>query len=338
MSRRYANHTTSGNKAKCDYEDVAASMGAVNLGMRRSFGGGKVSTFFLNLCGVVKCTLSLRRGDTLLLQYPVKKYFTFLCRVAHLHGASVLAYIHDLGSMRRRKLTTEQEIKRLNHADHIISANDSMSAWLVENGIRRAVTALGLHTYLTACRPEATTHAATPSVCYACGFNKRKNTFLMKLGTLKKPFTLHQYGGAPADFPSAENNIVQHGTKKPDEFISHSEGDFGLVWDGDSTDGCSGAFGEYLRYNTPHKCSFYLVAGKPLIVWSKSAMAPYVRRLGIGIEVNSLEEIADALASVTPERMATMRSNVAKVAGELATGKNFSKHLSSISCKSLSND
>ena len=31
------------------------------------------------------------------------------------------------------------------------------------------------------------------------------------------------------------------------------EGSFGLVWDGTSKDTCIGGFGEYLKFNNPHK-------------------------------------------------------------------------------------
>ena len=41
--------------------------------------------------------------------------------MAHMRGARVVVIIHDLGSFRRKALTPEKEICRLNHADYIIA-------------------------------------------------------------------------------------------------------------------------------------------------------------------------------------------------------------------------
>ena len=112
LSRAYRNGTSAGNKAKSDYEDILVAHGAVNLGLRRSYGGGKARIFLRNLVGVARFALGVRRGDTVVLQYPVKKYFRLLCGVARLRGARTVALVHDLGSWRRRALTVAQELKR----------------------------------------------------------------------------------------------------------------------------------------------------------------------------------------------------------------------------------
>lgn len=44
---------------------------------------------------------------------------------------------------------------------------------------------------------------------------------------------------------------------------------FGLVWDGNSMDTCTGNYGSYLRINDPHKVSLYLSSGLPIIVGQK---------------------------------------------------------------------
>ncbi len=93
ISRRYPDRLSAGNKAKSDYEDILASMGAVNLGLSRSYGRGKIATFFINLAGVVRMSLTVRAEDVLLLQYPVKKYFSLICRIARLRGAITVAFI-----------------------------------------------------------------------------------------------------------------------------------------------------------------------------------------------------------------------------------------------------
>ena len=48
------------------------------------------------------------------------------------------------------------------------------------------------------------------------------------------------------------------GSFLPDELPVALEGGFGLVWDGDSAETCSGVFGEYLRFTTliKHHCTW----------------------------------------------------------------------------------
>ncbi len=126
ISRNYYNLTSAGNKAKTDNEDTLDEMGAVNLGLHRTVRNSKIIAFFLDLAGILRACLLLQKGDTLFLQYPVKKYFSFLCKVAGLKGAKTVSLIHDLGSFRRKKLTVEKEINRLSHSDYIIASNENM--------------------------------------------------------------------------------------------------------------------------------------------------------------------------------------------------------------------
>ena len=64
-----------------------------------------------------------------------------------MHNAKVIALIHDLGSMRRKKLTVEKEISRLMHADHVIASNEIMATWLKDNGYNNSLGSLGLFDY-----------------------------------------------------------------------------------------------------------------------------------------------------------------------------------------------
>lgn len=334
ISRRYRDRLTAGNKAKSDYEDIAVSLGAVNLGLPRSYGGGKIRTFFENLAGVVRFAFKVRRGDKVFLQYPVKKYFTFICRVARMRGAVTVALIHDLGSCRRRKLTVEQEIRRLNHADTVIATNQVMERWLTDHGLTSAHDALGLHDYLSDAEPAALPQDDPMSITYAGSLGMRKNAFMLKLGEEGTGVTLHLYGSLDA-YRATESGrdakgITEHGFTPADSFIESAQGRYGLVWDGDSIDECRGPWGEYLKLNTPHKSSFYLRAGLPLIVWEQSAIASIVRERGLGITVASLRELHGKLAEITSEQYGVMRSRVLRTASEIASGANLRAVLSRV--------
>ena len=118
-------------------------------------------------------------------------------------------------------------------------------------------------------------------------------------------------------------SITFRGFIRPDDFVRSSIGHFGLVWDGSSIDECTGDWGEYLRINNPHKTSFYIRSGKPVIMWEKSALTPFVLREGVGIAVNSLREIGDKLKSITPEQYYGLCQRAAAVSKHLSSGHYF---------------
>ena len=377
ISRNYRGLTTSGNKAKTDYEDTLAEMGAVNLALRRTTYRNKVVTFLLNLMGIMKYTFCVRKDDVLVLQYPLKKYFTFVCRVAHWRKARVVALIHDLGSMRRRKLTVGQEIGRLSNADYVIASNEVMRQWLEQKGLTIPMGALGLHDYrgyegtkvrgydyrgyegtgvrgyenslvagdtgnLAPSHPRtpappkgnlAPSHPRTPApshprtpknlpiIVYAGALAMRKNAFMLQMGDIANDYQLHVYGnadGLPGLQPSP--SVVIKGFIPAEEFIAKVEGDYGLVWDGDSLDACTGNFGEYLRYNSPHKLSFYIRAGLPVVVWQEAALASIVEKEGIGLCIDSIRQLGERLAAITQEQHATMLRNVSRVSQKMSEG------------------
>ena len=107
-----------------------------------------------------------------------------------------------------------------------------------------------------------------------------------------------------------------------------------LVWDGDSLNECNGDWGEYLKINNPHKTSFYLRAGIPVIVWSKAAMAPFVKEENVGLVVDSLEQIGERLALIDDKEYAAMKTAAKAMSKRLEQGHYFKEGLKS-ACKYL---
>lgn len=331
ITRNYQESLSAGSKAKQDYEDIIVSLGGINLGLKRTHFHNKVVTFILNLAGVIKCCFSLHKGDKLVLQYPIKKYFTLLCRAAKWRGASTIALIHDLGSFRRKRLTVEQEMARLSHADHIIATNSTMGQWLTKQGLQKTIVSLGLHDYLSSSQipqPDTPRQSGPWRIAYAGTLRSRKSSFLKQLADMDKNYQLHLFGKEDDHDPIPNKpNVVKHGFVDSNHFVTECGCDFGLVWDGDSLDSCSGDFGEYLRYNTPHKVSLYLLAGMPLLVWTQAAIASLIQELGIGIIINNLHEIDGALQALTPQQLADLRQNAFRVANDISTGKFLTRAL-----------
>lgn len=88
--------------------------------------------------------------------------------------------------------------------------------------------------------------------------------------------------------------------------------DWGLVWDGNSTDTCDGRFGQYMKMVYPYKASLYLASNRPIIVWDKCAIAKQVKENHLGVVVSDLHNIYDAISSVDEEEKELIRLNVAK--------------------------
>ena len=322
ISRNYYNLTSAGNKAKTDNEDTLAEMGAINLGLPRTIRNCKILAFFLDLIGVIRACILLQKDDVLFLQYPVKKYFSFLCHVAHLKGARTVSLIHDLGSFRRKKLTIQKEINRLSNSDYIIASNEKMKGWLEEHGLQKPVGALGLFDYRSESKcPEEVTEREKVKVVYAGALSMKKNSFLIELSKTLSHWQLLVCGNKEG-LQGLQNNplITYQGFVPSEEFIKHIDADFGLVWDGNSLDGCSGEYGQYLKWNSPHKVSFYLRAGLPLIIWKEAAVAPIIEEAGAGITISSLEELDGKLAYLTPEQKKEMKKQAVNLAQKLNKG------------------
>ena len=323
LSRNYKDINGAGNKAKTDIERIMSKSGYVNVGFRQTRYTNTVLAFLVTLASVLKVPLSLKCGDRLVVQYPLKKYFAFVCNVAHWKGAEVVTLIHDLGSFRRKKLTVPQEIARLSHADALITLNDAMADWLRAQGCQLPMTSLGIWDYLSDARPvpRETMPAPPYSILYAGSLGMRKNRFLYQLEHCLRDLSFHLYGnGFEADKIQHPERFTYHGFVDSDQLIATAQGDFGLVWDGDSVSTCTGNFGEYLRYNNPHKASLYIRCHLPLIVWDESGLAPFVRAHRIGICLHSLEDLEETLSRISPEEYAELYRNVVQLSSALAIG------------------
>lgn len=336
ISRNYYNLTSAGNKAKTDNEDTLVEMGAINLGLPRTIRNSKILAFFLDLIGIFRACILLQKDDVLFLQYPVKKYFSFLCHVAQLKGAHTVSLIHDLGSFRRKKLTIQKEINRLSNSDYIIASNEKMKGWLKEHGLQKPVGALGLFDYRSAspCQEKATERGQI-KVVYAGALSMKKNSFLVKQSQTLSSWQLLVCGNKEGLQGLQDNpQITYQGFVPSKEFIKHVDADFGLVWDGGSLDGCSGEYGQYLKWNSPHKVSFYLRAGLPLIIWKEAAVAPIIEKAGAGITIGSLEELDAILKALTLEDYQKIKAKTVIMAKRLNEGyflhqalEEFYKHI-----------
>lgn len=227
-----------------------------------------------------------------------------------------IALIHDLSSI-QGLITLEQkrEAECLNIFDCIIVHNEQMEKYVRAIGYRGKVVVLELFDYLHDAAHPISDKPFSNSISFAGNLEKAK--FLQDLGKISRcNWVLYGITGN-SDF-STIPNVYYQGLLPSDEIQYLMEGDYGLVWDGDSIETCAGPNGEYLRYNNPHKLSCCIAAGKPVITWKKAAIADFVKKYQVGITVESLEELNNIDLSCGFDEM---KQNVLKLKKEVAEGR-----------------
>ena len=279
----------------------------------------------------------LNKDDIIVLQFPLLwKSLKKQIRMRFLKKKNFKAYllIHDIESLRNNKIRTFSDFKHsiihflqnktvLERVDGIIAHNNKMKFELVKMGINpEKIVTLEIFDYLIPDFNRNKTYAKD-KILLAGNFDIRKTKYARNLP--KKPeFEIY---GINFEHDNLPNNVHYKGAFSPDELPNHLQGGFGLVWDGDSSDTCSGMYGEYLKINNPHKASLYLASNFPIIVWRQSALADFVIRNNCGIIIDSLYEIADILESMNEEKYKQLIDNCKKIGEKIRPGNYHKKAL-----------
>lgn len=340
-SRKHA-----GGKARADLDEIFSKCGFTILTLQTNqhereeinFLGKAVYHF--KVADLWRNTLSvIKNGDTLVLQFPVINHtllFNGIVKQLKKRGVTIYAFIHDLEILRRSKDSNysvvtswrmkREELDELKEFDgivvHNIKMKEYMESTLEINGDKMIV--LNIFDYMLPDNFEVKESVDNYRSCIVAGnLDKRKSGYVYGLPESPE-FELYgvNYGG---DHP--RSNVHYHGSFMPDDLPFHLVGGFGLVWDGDSADTCTGAWGEYLRFNNPHKTSLYLACGIPVMIWEEAALADYVLKENVGITIKSLSDINKAVNEITPKQYSLIKNNAAWTSNELRSGCNTKRVL-----------
>lgn len=269
---------------------------------------------------VKKFVKEVQFGDIIVIQDFYRKYLQKLAKECLEREAKVVFVVHDVQTIRFNK--TSKEMRKLNNASQLIVHTQAMADKLKALGVTTPMRILWLFDYYSddPMQAEAKVQQQKNEVVFAG--NLSKSAFLKELLKEKEASDIHYrlYGmhDGSLDF-SNNSNIEYAGVFKPEETGCISGG-WGLVWDGDSIDSCTGDLGEYLRYNTSHKTSLYLAAGIPVIVWEQSSLAVWIKEQNIGITVKSLHDISSAISGLSNADYANIINNVRAIAVRLRRG------------------
>ena len=327
------NVKNAGNKARNDVEEIVKREGyqPLVLSVDNWYEMSTLKAQIHKSKAFGQALAQLKQGDELLIQFPMLHHSFFTThhvKKAQKKGVKVHFIIHDLEALRYANLDTVplkhkirvqiQESGLLGAADGIIAHNPIMKSVLVDKGVEAdKIVSLGIFDYLIPNYQEKTGLTKNQPIIVAGNLAQEKAGYLYSLPE-EPAYNLY---GVGFDESRALANETYFGSFLPDELPAALEGGFGLVWDGDSAETCSGVFGEYLRYNNSHKASLYLAAGFPVVVWEESALAHFVIDKQCGLAVSSLSDLKENLDTLSEERYKEMLENAKQIGSRLRQGQ-----------------
>lgn len=278
----------------------------------------------------LKYAFSFRRGDEVFIQYPfdmmhdaVKTLLRLASPLLKLRKVKSTAIVIDLESVRWNSGTDlTEDLKILNLFQKVIIHTPEMKQMLLDAGYNGEIAIMGLFDYLVSA-PFTGERRNTGDICFAG--NLEKSVFVGKLNDVDGDVRFNLYGkGFPEGLESDKVHFC--GVVSPDD-VSVFEGSWGLVWDGDEVSEFSGSLAHYMRFNSPHKASLYVSAHLPIIAPSGTAVGNEVLRRGIGITVDSLNDISSRISAVSDAEYDRMMANTEAFAKEINTGLQLKKSL-----------
>ena len=336
------NVKNAGNKARNDVEEIVKREGyqALVLSVDNWYEMSTLKAQLHKSKAIGQALNQLKQGDELLIQFPMLHHSFFTThhvKKAQKKGVKVHFIIHDLEALRYANLDTVplkhkirvqiQESGLLGAADGIIAHNPIMKSVLVNKGVAEdKIVSLGIFDYLIPNFQEKSGLTKDQPIIVAGNLAQEKAGYLYSLPE-EPAYNLY---GVGFDESRALANETYFGSFLPDELPAALEGGFGLVWDGDSAETCSGVFGEYLRYNNSHKASLYLAAGFPVVVWEESALAHFVIDKQCGLVVSSLSDLKENLDTLSEEQYKEMLENAKQIGSKLRQGQYLRTALSKL--------
>ena len=324
LSEQSAGQKHAGSKARNDVERIFRESGFIAFEHMEVYTPSSLIHRFLRRLTVDHLKKIYRfltlRGKVVFLQYPFPcDRFTYKAVCHLLQKNHALLVVHDVDALwDAGRYSLAEEARMLCMADALVVHNARMAAVLRKHGVDVPMMELGIFDYLLSEPfPETERHLG-PSIAFAG--NLEKSRFLHGASMAALPLDIHLYGPNFSAEQIAGERVQYHGAFPPDQLPYELDGSFGLVWDGDSITSCTGPFGQYLRYNNPHKFSLFIAAGMPVITWREAAIAEFIEREGIGFCVDSLPEIPERIAALSEETYQGYRHRLRALQQRVCTG------------------
>ena len=214
---------------------------------------------------LVKILNEIDCNSLLIFQYPIDlityKFAKKIKKICVPKNIKTVCLVHDVVALHHLSKFADlyynklrEEIKFFNSFDYIISHNKNMTKYFTDNTIDKSkIIDLGIFDYIIDKVPSID-NKKTNKIIIAGNLAKWKSGYIYMLNNLKsKNYNFELFG---SNYTGGKNEFINYnGAFKSDELPLHINYGFGLIWDGSSIDKISGSFGEYLKYNNPHKTS-----------------------------------------------------------------------------------
>ena len=319
LSTELPNDKTAKTKAKVDVMEILEKEGY------HSFYFPKVNTFMQ----IVRFWRSLAKivdkNSHLVLEYPCmpRRRIWVITIFKFIKAIKLYGLIHDIGDLRFPDQRQMSDMLFLNKFDGLISHNASMTVWLRERGYKKPVVNLNVFDYCL--REERNFNEKDVSgklkVLYAGNLSYNKATYIYnkKLDNLDS-FQLCVYGQHFEKERLNGSKVSYKGVFNPDAPDLAENYHFGLIWEGESLDTCTGQYGQYIRFNNPHKFSLYLSLGLPVIVWKEAAIASFVIENKIGFTISSFDDLEKMGERVSDNDYKEYLCNIHKLSNKVRNG------------------
>ena len=327
------NKAGASNKARNDINEIARRQGYKSISISSHLFSNKVCFKPIQkiyyIFSLRKALRSLKNGCYLLIQIP----FLNLANYSHIlilkycikHNIKLICFIHDINDLRGGNSKDNQPFYALlNYASSVISHNSKMSAYLENKGVaKEKIVNLDVFDYLLNDYSEI--GRFKKQIIIGGNLDRNKVKYIRDLNRIDG-CEIVLYGPNYTEDCNS-NNIIYKGTVNASDLPYRLNEGFGLVWDGDSIESCTGSFGEYLKYNNPHKLSMYIASGLPVVIWDQAAEATFVKVNGIGLTVNSLLDLKEVFNSIDEIQYNEYTSNIKVVQSRIVSGYYANKAL-----------
>jgi len=319
-----------GTKATADFANIADGCGyeRVNIRMNTTKPGkvAKVQRQIGFYFDWNKCYQAIEPNSVVIMQhpfhYPQLTRESVLLKLKEKKHVKFISIIHDVEELRQFRYNNYYKAEfefMLQVADVIVVHNDKMKNFFLEQGVdEKRLVSLEIFDYLQE-RNDKKEVSFAKAITVAGNLDTTKCGYVGTLDQIQN-VEIHLYGPNFDSKLKENKNINYHGVLSPDEVPSVLKAGFGLVWDGDGIRGGMGQAGQYVRYNNPHKLSLYLSSGMPVVIWKEAAEAKFVEENGLGILIDSLDELSDIIPNLNEEEFIEIRNNVKEISDKLLKG------------------
>lgn len=239
-----------------------------------------------------------------------------------------ISLLHDIDSLRTVKGGTSEKLASC--SDYLISTG-RLHEYLPSMQKLHKFVQLEAWDYLLNLTREISVLPGG-QVIYAGSMGSRKSIAIFRPEIKRMPLVLYGTLAEPEKKLTSDIYMGAFNSEDPNIDIDVS---WGLIWEGGREDVNSLIGNDYEKINQPHKLSFYLACGIPVIVWSGSYIASYVTERKCGVVITTLDEIQTAILNISPLEFEQIRRNAQTIGLRLRQGMALKEALATLGFPSI---